>query len=204
MSISRDYLSAVIPEAVVVFGVRLKPFCIGHHVILSRFESPIIDGGESSIEDLLFAVWVCGHTYEGAVESLASGVVWKELAAWRKAMRRRQWYGLRPMKLVEFMRLSKLFQEYLTAAATMPNLFTDGGGQSIGSPSIQILRIVLKRDLHLSDAEVMNRPLSLCWYDYATICELNKKGRIIDREEYAAARKRADEWTEEFLAKRTQ
>jgi hypothetical protein len=76
--------------------------------------------------------------------------------------------------------------------------------QSIGSPSIQILRVVLKRYLHLSDSEVMNRPLALCWYDYATLTELNGKGKIIDREEYAAARKRADEWTEQFLEARKQ
>jgi len=204
MSISRDYLTAVIPEAVVVFGVRLKPFCIGHHVILSRFESPIIDGGESSIEDLLFAVWVCGHTYEGAVESLASGEVWKELAAWRKKMRRRQWYGLRPMKPATLVQASQMFQEYITAATTMPNLFTDGKGPTLGSPTAQLVRVVLMRELHLTDTEVMNRPMALCWYDYATLTELNGKGKIIDREEYAAARKRADEWTEQFLEARKQ
>jgi hypothetical protein len=97
-----------------------------------------------------------------------------------------------------------MFQEYITAATTMPNLFTDGKGPTLGSPTTQLVRVVLMRELHLTDMEVMNRPMALCWYDYATLTELNGKGKIIDREEYAAARKRADEWTEQFLEARKQ
>ena len=194
MSAPSEYLGAVIPEAVRVFGILLRPFSIGHQVILSRFNSPIVTGGEAGIEDLLFAVYVCGNTYEGCLESIATGRIFADLKRWRRVMRRRQWYGLRPLTLPRFMLASQLFREYIDAANTLPNLFTDGKGQSIGSPPIQVLRVTLMRELHLSDTEVMNRPLSLCWYDYSTIVELEGKGKIIERAEYQAAEAKADEF----------
>jgi hypothetical protein len=51
---------------------------------------------------------------------------------------------------------------------------------------------------------VLNRPLSQCWWDMATLVELNGKGKVIDRDEYKEAQRKADEWTEKFLAERRQ
>jgi len=204
MSNEREYLTAAIPEAVQVFGVLLRPFSLGHHLILSRFESPVISGGEAGIDDVLFAVWVCGHRYEDAIESFASGRIWRELKRWKRVMRRRQWWGLRPLTLAQFMKSSQLFSEYVAAACKSPNLHSGDKGASVGSPTMQVLRVTLQRELHLSDTEVLNRPLSQCWWDMATLVELNGKGKVIDRDEYKEAQRKADEWTEKFLAERRQ
>jgi hypothetical protein len=204
VSTDREYLTAAIPEAVQVFGILLRPFSLGHHLILSRFESPIVCGGEAGIDDVLFAVWVCGHTYEPALESLATGRVWSELKRWKRIMRRRQWYGLRPMKLPQFIKSSQLFNEYVAAARKTPNLFSGEGGAEIGSPTMQVMRVTLQRELHLSDTEILNRPLSQCWWDLATLVELNRKGKVIDRDQFEDMKRKADEFHEKFMAERRQ
>jgi len=204
MSSERDYLTAAIPDAIRVFGILLRPFSIGHHLILSRFKSPIIDGGAAEPDDVLFAVWVCGHTYEDAIEKLATGEVEREMKRWQRAMNRWQWFGLNPMLFSEYVAKVKLLRDHVEAACRIPNLFTDGKDSDIGSPTIQVLRVTLQRDLHLSDTEILNRPLSQCWWDISTMIELGGKGKIISRDEYKEQQRKADEWTEKFLAQRKQ
>jgi hypothetical protein len=204
VSTDREYLTAAIPEAVQVFGILLRPFSLGHHLILSRFESPIVCGGEAGIDDVLFAVWVCGHTYEDAIERLATGYVAHEIKRWRRIMRRRQWYGLRPLAFSQFIEKTKLLREHVESACKIPNLFSSEGGKGVGSPTMQVLRVTLQRELHLSDTEILNRPLSQCWWDLATLAELRGKGKVIDRDEFRDMQRKADEFHEKFMAERRQ
>lgn len=53
------YAATVLAETPVVLGKRLVPFSLGHAHILEAIGSPIMQGGDVSLSDLVIAVVIC-------------------------------------------------------------------------------------------------------------------------------------------------
>ena len=59
-----DYAEACNPDRWKILGVRLKPFCEGHRLLLKRIGSPFVNGGAVNGLAFLSALMICSMSYE--------------------------------------------------------------------------------------------------------------------------------------------
>jgi len=174
--VESNFLTALIPDPAWCLGVRLRPFSLGHLVLLRRVESPFVSREAKAVElgDLILAVILCADTFAAGVEFLGDMATPSE--ATQKTLE--EW-GAKAAKLdlneevTEFMR-------YIRAADTMPAYFTQSGGESqaIGSPFWQIVYLNLHKLTNLIDTEIWNQPLGKTYCDYIAIREQEQVLRV--------------------------
>ena len=167
-----DYLYSIIPEPVTILGQDLRPFSLGHYLLLQRLECAFVcEDKEPLLGDLLLGLLVCGNTFEGAQELLRRAELGDDIKAWSE-------------NVGEFEADEKavLFTDYINAALAMPKFWTkgQGGGTKAGAPWPQAMRVKLISEGGFSASAVMNQPLGQTWWDYLTLNELKGSVKISD------------------------
>ncbi len=158
------YQAAVAPDGWQILGVRLRPLSLGHLILLHRYESAFVTGGLPSPADLVMSVLICSRTYEDALDLIESGQFKRETKKLEKALR----------LCGDVKARSSWFCDYLEEGLSGPRLWTkEGGGQNLGAPPEQVVKVALMSKLGLSETEVLNRPFSLSLWDIATLAEMN-------------------------------
>lgn len=192
------FLEAAIPEPVRVFGLRLRPFSLGHLLLLDRLGSPYIRGGNIGINDLLLAVWICARGFRENTELLDSSEFWSKVKAWKRSVVIGRWLLALTLRKFEFAPRFVAFHNYMRSGQEIPKYFFESGkfSQSMGAPWMQTVRVRAIRDLGYSQDEVMDMPLSLLLWDYITLSELDGNVRIFDKQEHEEMTKAADEFHE--------
>jgi len=172
-----DYLLAALPDRFIILGQLLRPFSLGHLMILKRLNNAFVSGAEkitlADTDDLISGVLVCSNTYEEANETLQDPKLPGLLNQWGE-------------KLGEFDILQKMreFSDYVTKGCTRPLLaLPDEDGTTPGAPFIQRLKIVLQSELNQSESEVLNKPFGLALHDYFAFFEIKKAVRILTQED---------------------
>ena len=85
------------------------------------------------------------------------------------------------------------FRKYIADGSKMPDYsYTPGDFQSQHCPSVQIVKVALMRDMHFSEAELMDRPWSLCLWDYVTLKAISGQVRMVDTDAIREAQGVAD------------
>ena len=69
------WLQAMTERPFVLFGRRLLPFSLAHIFYLRRMNSPYTCGGETSFEDLCFAVKICSMTRKEIAAFMGGGAL---------------------------------------------------------------------------------------------------------------------------------
>ena len=83
---SYRFSNAVLPDKFIICGVELKPFCLGHYILLEHIGNPILnpDPVEVPKEDGLYwffmALIVCSFSYEDAVTLLNDEQLFTEIS----------------------------------------------------------------------------------------------------------------------------
>ena len=158
-----------------ICGVRLKPFCLGHLILLETLNNPIISKEvvdvdfEESIGHFFIALLVCGLTYEEAVLLLTDDKILKEelklfcdnLA---KNMELEPGWNV-PMKL-------SLFKEYMERYLDIPfyDEKTKSNGESPSGTDWKSSIFIIFKKLGYSESDILNMPLNklfLTWTAYA-------------------------------------
>lgn len=194
------YYRSAIPEPRTVLGLPLRPFCLGHLIILTRFESPILlDPATAISSDLLFAVFVCSRSYEDCLEALSSGEVFAWVADWSRQLTRPtflQKIGLRPASSIDWAAKFKSFAEYVAEASKHPTFSVEDNGRirSLAQPLPAIVRTTLLAKTSLSDKEILNRPWGLALTEYLTIRAMEGVIQLTDSDAIEAARRAAEEY----------
>ena len=167
------YLESALPEPVVCLGQRLTPFSVGHLHILTRLESSFVTGGVPTLGDLLLAVFVCAHDYQGGRAAIASGDSTKEIAKWVLSQGD---FNPDPEHAS--------FEKYLVDGCLSPELHeTEGNQRMPGAPFIQRVRMVLQSKLGFTFEEAMNHPWGLALHDYFAFWELEGAVKIFSSED---------------------
>jgi hypothetical protein len=126
----QDFVKAVLPEPVTVFGLALKPFSIGHHLLMSRFGCGFVNDSPSHltpkalIEDAIWGAVICSMTFDeflGAVKSDKLTVSYERFGkARQKTVSFRKWlkrYGVQVTKAfrrhAQLKRLAKSVDTFL-------------------------------------------------------------------------------------------
>lgn len=187
------FLEAAVPEPFQIFGLPMRPFSLGHWLLLSRFDNGFISG-QPSVEDTIFGALICSMTYEDGLQFLNAPDRDEQIAAWSEKLKAQLHEECLDLDLPG---KASLFKDYFDAGMVIPNYTaSDTGTSSVGSPWPQVLKLTLMSELGMTESEVLNRPLHLCWWDYLGWRELNNKGVHLlsqnDAEILAAAQKEAD------------
>lgn len=201
---SAEFYTAAIPEPVAILGVRLRPFSLGHVLLLNRFGNAFGAGGTSpAIEDLIQAIVICSQRYADALAEMDNPKLPEIVAAWQRKLAPRNRLGFRVAGLgfspaVEILR----FAEYVRAGSSFP-LFTvkeSHQGEAMGVPMVQSVKVLLQSKMGFSEAEVLDRPWGLCLWDYFTLNAMEGHCKIMDRDEYQNARANADKNHDRLVA----
>lgn len=168
-----DYPQASVPEPVQVLGLELKPFCLGHALHLERFGSAFGNAATAIVPelgDLVLAVIICAHSYEGFLEFIRADDWRQQIAEWARACG--------PFDVAE---KSRLLQAYILTASQQPAVVFESEGQPSGAHWIQSVKVTLI-ELGYTPGEAMNLPLAQAFHDFYKSAENAGVLKICDRE----------------------
>ena len=107
--------------------------------------------------------------------------------------------GLRKESIVDIGQKAREFAEYLRLGMSGPHYSYDvSDAIEIDCPSVQLVRVALMKELHLTDAEIMDRPWALCKWDHVTLKALAGQIRMTDRDEIKEAQELANRLFEQL------
>lgn len=199
------YLKAAVPEPFRILGKNLRPFALGHEILLQRYRNrfSIESTDEPGIRDLLIGVHVCSQRVERVtLENFRIPIKVKAYS---------QFLG--PSYLNNAL---SLFRCYIIEHATIPDFVQDaaGGGGGGGAPLIQAVKTSLMANLSLSEIEALNTPFALAFWNHLSFLESRgeeyRNLRIIDEAELERrkiadkAKAEAEPWIEEMRKKMQQ
>lgn len=171
------YLKAAVPEPFTVLGKKLKPFCLGHELIFQRFGNKFsVESAESaSLFDLLTSVHICSQPYSKDVS----------LDEFSIPFRVKLYARLFGQKYIT--RAANLFAAYIESHTRIPDFYIKGkpSAESIGTPTLQSVKVSLMANLGLSEMEALNTPFSLAFWNHLSWLEAQGTIQIIDDAERA-------------------
>jgi hypothetical protein len=167
------FLEAWINRSHTVCGVRLRPYCLNHALLLAVLESPLgMDNVPAGFglrwDHLWLAVTICALDYEE--EFTAPSPFWCEFK------RRLHRYDLR----VELEKFRAYQNDYLSS----PNIFcSDGDGKPLTAPAILARAVALQRGIGLTEYRVWTMPIGKALWMHATYAEqINENISLVDEE----------------------
>jgi hypothetical protein len=163
------YVNACCPTPYQVLGVKLRPLTLGHLILLTKVDSPLLQGGSVTLADLALAVMICAERWQAGHELIQRGDLDKFTAKWRKKLGK-----------VDVAAKAKLFRDYLEDHQRMPEVYFTAGhaGDDPGSWWGARFKVLLITKLGLTSAEVFDAPLAMLWWDYLTWMEMEKQVRF--------------------------
>lgn len=163
----------VVPEPYQVAGTPLKPFCLGHHLLLKRIGSPLTESPFAIAEDsdLFSAIAICaGQSYEWTLDAMMSGEWADTIARWQKRLAGSWWNRRR----VNWNEAQQVFRLYLHDGYKSPPIFRRSpGGLELTAPWECLLICDLAR-AGFSESETLNGYLPARWYYYFTAAEIKQ------------------------------
>ena len=171
------YFLAAVPEPVRCLGRRLKPFSVGHQIILQRFESAFVCGATPTFEDLIFGIAICSRSYPGALRFLDSPLS----SIWLR------WWGFKIwIAVLGGLNLAKsgaVFAAYVQSGSTYPCVkFKESKNiHEIRVPLVATVKTFLIRCGH-SEAEALAKPYGLALWEYSIANACEGRNEIVGEE----------------------
>lgn len=175
------YFTAAIPEPFRILGLKLKPFSLGHYILLKRFNNPFVadEPAGATRDALIFACLICSMAYQEFLEFIEAPDYIKQVQKWGKKV------GIfdLPSKV-------ELFQRYITEGSKEPQYFvTDKSDNKPTSAHwSQSLFIALTTQCGYSRQEALNSPLSQCFADWMSFAEAQGLVEMVTDEDIAMAK----------------
>jgi hypothetical protein len=169
-----ETFQAAIPEPVQILGLRLKPFCLGHYFLLTRFDVAFVadESREATLQDLILGVLICSMTYEGFLAFL-------ELPDYREQVQ--QW-GAKMGIDFELGEKVRIFNEYLAEASRQPVIVYECDTTTSGAHWALVVKATLTSACGYTVGEAMNLPLRQAFLDFYRDAERNGVISIADEE----------------------
>jgi hypothetical protein len=170
------WFTAAVPEApTVVLGLRLRPYALGHEILLRRLGSPlVVPGPRQSSGDvctvLVLAALICSQTFEEACRSIHSPFLDLFLKVWHWRLRLTQYALRRP---TDWPAALARFAAYRAAGCWAPEINRPKTGRTLQSPSEFRLLTVLMTEFGLSESDALNLPLARANAYYAAHGDLS-------------------------------
>ncbi len=168
-----------VPVPCRVVGTALRPFCLGHHLLLTRLGSAYADNpnAKTTTHELLRAIFICAHSYEETIEGQLNGEWTNAATLWMAAVIK---------KKPDFAAARDIFQKHLADGYRIAPVWrhvSPAGGVTLSAPWEQLMKIRLVA-AGFSLPEVMNGYLPERWYDYFTVMELRLADTIQNQKDW--------------------
>lgn len=197
-----DFYLAAHPEPVTLLGLRLRPFSLGHMLLLHRVESAFVVGGSVGYEDLAVSVFICAQTYRAAVDSFNDPDLPRFMARWHRKLSGDVWWR-RMLRLkvnpVQLKAKAEEFARYIEAGSKMP--YYDVAADRVGGSqieSVHAVQLALMSKTTLTEAELLDRPWGRCLFDYVVLQAMEDKCTIRDKSAVQEAQEVANRLAEKL------
>lgn len=184
-----DFYLAAVPEPRTILGLRLRPFSLGHVLLLHRVKSAFLvpSEGAPSYSDLAISVLICAQTYEENLATFNDPTLPDFMRKWHDRITGADsiWcrLGLRNVSHIDLSQKCAEFADYIRAGSKVPDYdFNPGDFQEMACPSVEIIKVTLMRDMHFSEREIMDRPWALCLWDHVVLRALDNQVRMFGAE----------------------
>lgn len=184
-----DFYLAAVPEPRTILGLRLRPFSLGHVLLLHRVKSAFLvhTEGAPTYEDLALSVLICSQTYEENLETFNDPSLPEFMRRWHDRITGADsiWckLGFRKARLIDLAQKCSEFTDYIRDGSRIPDYdFNPGDFQEMACPSVEIIKVTLMRDMHFSEREIMDRPWALCLWDHVVLKALDNQVRMFGKE----------------------
>lgn len=192
------FQQAAFPKPFKVLGKKLHPYTLGHDILLGAFESGFCRDVRTkpTFDDLLISVWICSHdTHEKATRSFLRPFAKFRIWLWGKLCGK-----------FDIGEAFVSFGEYIAEHTTEPEYWiekhSDSGGAPSGNPYSQFLKVVMMRDLGMTEQQALDTSYSAAEMGFLTTLESAGKIRMFsdsDREAVRGVndpeqRKKLEEW----------
>ena len=188
----RDFNSTIVPDTHEVLGIKLRPFSLGHYILLEKNNCALLLGGPATVIDFAIAVVVCSNTFEEFLEAQRNGEVQKHTKRLAKVCNE-----------IDLEKESRFVANYIEEGLLGPSYWFNEQGKGLSTPLPQIIRCQLHKNTNLTESEIMNRPFAMNLWDIVTLGEMD--GNLsLKTEDHDEAQKKADDFGEryaELLAK---
>lgn len=186
------YLQAAVPEPFRILGKRLKPFSLGHKILLQRFGSNFAEGSQETpgYADLILSVFICSLTYSQALAALSSCWLMLRLKLWGMFWRR---FDVGEKIL--------LFHRYVTEQTNEPEYWVIKPGEETdsGIPWTQFLKVRMRQDFGESESGALDTPYQIALLNFLTHLEGKGIIRVLtEREKDERSRMKAVAESPEF------
>lgn len=163
----------LVPEPRTVLGTLLRPFSLGHHLLLQKTGLPFAGQpyAKSEPHELALGVFICAASHGDTVRSMFRGEWESEFLRWNKSI------GPRLLRRARFKHdtEAKKFADYLSDGYAKPPVYRHQVPESVtlSAPWECLLKCRLVQ-AGFSESEVLEKYLPAAWYDYFTVGELRQ------------------------------
>lgn len=184
------YLAAI-PDTWEILGLKLRPFSLGHVILLHRIQSPFLTGWKAesppTFDDLAVAVLVCSCSYKDAREIIESPKLPGILRSWADRITgmdrwsvRIGWNKATPL---DFASAAVEFSDYIKEHSRIPNYeFNPNDFKEMHCPEVQLVKVSLMRDMHIPESEILDRGWGQCLWDYVTLRAMDGRVKLVDEQ----------------------
>lgn len=173
---AHSFVQAAVPEPFQILGLRLKPFSLGHYILLKRYGFVCDSGEPYTRENMILACLVCSMDYREFLEFIESPDYKADVIAWGELCGH--------FNLAEKLRL---FYEYIAPSFEEPAFIIIG--QTADNPGdwSQNLKLAMMLKLNATEEDILNRPLASLRSDYFRLAEMDGIIRIQEKEDVVIA-----------------
>jgi hypothetical protein len=187
-------------------GLRLRPFSLGHVILLGRVRSSFVtEGEETSLHDLALSVLICALSYDEGLALFNDKDLPRFFVRWHQKLAGESWMtriGWRKPRVVDYVEHIRAFGEYVQRGSKIPNYsYNPSDFKRMECPSVQIVKTTLMRDMHFGEAELMDRPWALCLWDFVTLRALAGQVNMVDSDALKEAQEVANAVAERMKAR---
>ena len=183
----KAFLDAVDPPAFRLLGVALRPFSLGHLILLSHLGNRFVVGdGAPNLLDLIQGAFVCSRPFAQAQAAVRGPVFRKWLRRCLVHLWGRQCLvriGFLPLYSVSVPRMVQTFSDYVAAHCHGPEVAPNDARHmdrpQPGTPFLQFVRVTLMARLNYSRTEVMDVPWCEALHDVFAYWELDGRTHLV-------------------------
>ncbi len=202
-AVTLTYTQRIIPEPYTILGLSLRPFSLGHFLLLQRFNCGFVSDKPTlgGIDDLILGCCVCSMTYEEFLDAITDDKLFytKESVFTKKSIRKeisfkkwlKKWaksvekdiYSSKEFNLYEKI---QLFKNYINSGVKAPYYYEgerfDNVGES-GGHWTQAILLVLTGELGFTHSQALNLPMAEVFVHYFKYAENNGIITLMNEEE---------------------
>ena len=185
-----NYGEAIVPPQTIICGVQLKPFCLGHVILLEQLKNPLLSEIPTDAElndgllNFFVALLICALDYENGIKLISNVDTFKdEMDMFCHNLQR----NMKEDKDWNFLNKIALFKYYMKYYLDMP-LYTESSskgeeGTGSGTDWKNSIFIIFKK-LGYTEKDILNMSLKKLFYEWTAFAESEGAISVMNKWDY--------------------